>query len=158
MTNILKCISIRQPWAWLILRPDIIGDEARKLARLAGKMKDIENRPKRWNVRGKVFIHASGYVPYESECSEIEQQFGITLPDSFDVGGIVGTVDIVDCVTVHPSRWFFGQFGLLLRDARPCEFFPCRGQLGLFTVPNVPEDLHQRPPVNVSVVTEPKLF
>lgn len=154
----LKCISVRQPWAWLIVRPDIIGDEARKLAALSGKIKDIENRPKRWNVREEVFIHASKYVPYESEVSEIEQEFGITLPSSFDVGGIVGVATVVDCVTVHPSRWFFGPFGLVLRRSRPVPFFPCKGQLGLFTVPNLPQDLHQRSPVNVSVVLEPKLL
>lgn len=111
----MKVISIRQPWAWLILH--------------AGK--DIENRDWPTRYRGGIYIHASKYVPYETECREIELNFNVKLPPDFEVGGIVGSARIVDCVSKHESRWFFGSFGFVLADARACEFFPCRGRLGL---------------------------
>ncbi|KAA5603782.1 hypothetical protein F1188_19175 [Roseospira marina] len=49
------------------------------------------------------------------------------------VGGIVGAVDVVACVTDHPSPWFFGPIGWVLANPRPLLFTPCRGRLGLFT-------------------------
>lgn len=36
-------------------------------------------------------------------------------------GGIVGTVDIVGCVTDHPSPFFFGKYGFVLKNPRPGE-------------------------------------
>jgi len=55
----MKCISIRQPWAWLIVRPDIIGEDTRARAYAAGLIKDIENRDWLTRYRGPVAIHAS---------------------------------------------------------------------------------------------------
>jgi hypothetical protein len=52
-------------------------------------------------------------------------------------GAIIGIVDVVDCVTQHPSPWFCGPNGLVLRD--PVKFvepFAFKGQLGLFDVPD----------------------
>lgn len=115
----MKCISIRQPWAWLIV----------------SKHKDIENRGWPTRFRGPVAVHTGKYVPYEEECAEIEQRFGIKLPGDFDVGGIVGVTKIVDCVTVHQSPWFTGNYGFVLRGSRPVRFIPTPGKVGLFTVP-----------------------
>ena len=39
----MKALSIRQPWAWLILRPDLRPAERDRL-RVDGLLKDIENR------------------------------------------------------------------------------------------------------------------
>lgn len=53
-------------------------------------------------------------------------------------GCIVGTVDIVDCVSKSDSPWFFGRYGFVL--ANPVAFekpIPCKGALGFFTVPEV---------------------
>jgi hypothetical protein len=50
-----------------------------------------------------------------------------------DTGGIVGIVDVVDCVEKHQSRWFNkGNFGWLLANPRILKFRPCKGALGLF--------------------------
>jgi hypothetical protein len=49
-------------------------------------------------------------------------------------GGIVGSVDIVDCVRQSDSRWFVGDFGFVLRDAQVWPFMPCTGKLGFFEV------------------------
>ncbi len=51
-------------------------------------------------------------------------------------GGVVGLARIVDCVTEMDSRWFFGRYGFVLRDAMPLPLIPCRGQLGFFALPD----------------------
>lgn len=51
-------------------------------------------------------------------------------------GCIVGSVEIVDCVTASPSPWFFGPVGFVLRDPVPlAQPVPCKGALGFFPVP-----------------------
>ena len=57
--NTIPCISIRQPWAWLIVRPDLPDPVDRAMARQAGEIKDIENRTWSTRIRGQVLIHAS---------------------------------------------------------------------------------------------------
>lgn len=131
-----KAISIRQPWAWLILN--------------AGK--DIENREWLTRLRGRVLVHASkGMTRREYEDVEDFLLFGpeklrsIQLPQFSDLerGGLVGSVDIVDCVEYSSSDWFFGRYGFVLRDPKPMQFVPLPGKLCFFEVDDdlVPEDL-----------------
>jgi hypothetical protein len=49
-------------------------------------------------------------------------------------GGIVGQVNVVDCVTKSNSLWFGGPFGFVLANPKPLPFRACKGQLGLFEV------------------------
>lgn len=126
----LPSLSIRQPWAWAIVH--------------AGK--DIENRSWSTNFRGRCLIHAAkGMTRLEyEECLGFAHGLsctrpfpsGLTLPSfgSMPRGGIVGVVDIVDCVTESPSPWFSGRFGFVLRNARPLPFHPCKGRLGVCPV------------------------
>ena len=113
-------LSIRQPWAWLIVNGH----------------KDIENRSWPTKVRGTVLVHAGKRIDHEDydECVDICIDIGAELPDKFDLGGIVGSVEIVDCVAKSDSPWFFGAYGFVLRNAKPLPFRPCRGQLGFFEV------------------------
>lgn len=125
----MKALSIRQPWAWLILH--------------AGK--DVENRT--WNTAhtGPLLIHAAkGMTPQEYEacakfCRAREMYFkrAFTFPDFRDLpcGGIVGQVTLLGCVRWHHSPWFTGGSGWLLRDPQPLTFLPWRGLPGLFEVP-----------------------
>ena len=53
-------------------------------------------------------------------------------PKQLQRGGIVGSVDIADCVQRSDSPWFQGKFGFVLRDQKILPFHPCRGQLGFF--------------------------
>lgn len=151
----MKTLSIRQPWAWLIVRPDILGESARAAAYAADVIKPVENRSWPSSYRGPLFIHASKYIPFEDEITEIESALGLTLPDDFEVGGIIGRVQMTDCVEHHPSRFFFGPFGFVFADATPLAFHPVRGALGFF---DVPENFDQRAPVDVSVVRQSKLL
>ena len=138
----MKAISIRQPWAWLIVRPDIVGADARAAAYAAGLIKNIENRTWHTKVRGTVLVHASKGMT-AGEYWDVylwleELGLPITLPAIEDIQrcGIVGQVDIVDCVSDHPSVWKDpGQFGFVLANAVPLPFQPLKGMLRFFEVP-----------------------
>lgn len=122
-------ISIRQPWAWLILHAS----------------KDIENRRWRTQFRGRVLIHAAkGMTEAEYDdawlfLTKIQQR--IVLPHYLDFqhGGIIGSVEIVGCRTSHPSPWFCGPYGFVLANPEPLPFRPCRGSLHFFPVPVIHE-------------------
>jgi len=118
----MKAISVRQPWAHLIIHGG----------------KDIENRDWRTNMRGTVFVHASkGMTRKEYDAvSAYVESYAPALPAYEDLkrGGIIGTVDIVDCVTNSASPWFMGKYGFVLTNPRPIEFRPYRGELGFFVV------------------------
>lgn len=116
----MKALSIRQPWAWLIIH--------------AGK--DIENRSRRTHLRGRIWVHASQGMTQDeyNEAFIIAAELGIEIPvrSALQRGGVIGTVEIVDCVDDHSSPWFFGPFGYVLRDPEPLLFQPCRGHLNFF--------------------------
>jgi len=133
------CLSIQQPWAWLIVHG----------------FRDIENRTWPTNFRGRIYVHAWEVID-EDAMDFFELEFGKTTPIPIigksapspaeegiylgsQVGGIVGEVDIIDCVTESDSRWFAGEdFGFKLANAKPVEFIPCRGEApGFFPVPDL---------------------
>lgn len=127
-------LSIRQPWAWAILH--------------AGK--DIENREWSTRYRGPVCIHAAKGMTSDEwrEASHwIRMNFGSLAPLLSEIqrGGIVGVADIVDCVSQSGSPWFFGRYGFVLQNARPVEFVPVRGALGLFDWRKQPTLAPERP-------------
>jgi hypothetical protein len=114
-----RVLSIRQPWAWLIVQG----------------LKDVENRTWATPYRGPLLIHASQRL--DMDAAETRRYFrgtGIKLPASFETGGIVGYTELVDCVTAHPSGWFQGPVGWVLTNARPLPYYAVKGKLGLFTV------------------------
>lgn len=86
--------------------------------------KDVENRDWPTNGRGWFIVHAGKSTRELDKEDERE----MTLPR----GGYVGVARIVDCVTEMDSRWFFGKFGFVLRDAMPSTLVPAKGKLGFF--------------------------
>ena len=118
-------LSIRQPWAWLILNG-----------------KDVENRQWPTRFRGRFLIHASKGMTHDeyedglSLAAVINPDLVVAAPSfgAMQRGGIVGEVELVDCVTTMRSKWFFGRYGFVLRDAKPLPFVPYKGQLGFFEV------------------------
>ncbi|WP_417816434.1 hypothetical protein [Thalassospira alkalitolerans] len=101
-------LSVRQPWGHRIL--------------FEGK--DIENRDRRTKIRGTIFLHSA--LTIKDDGKELAER--LRLP----VGGLIGLVDIVDCVTKYDSKWFFGPVGYKLANPRPMPFVPCRGMPGFF--------------------------
>jgi len=121
----MKALSIRQPWAWLIVH--------------AGK--NIENRMWRTTFRGRVLIHASKGMTraeYDAACWFMGEQgidhTKLPLFDQLPRGGIIGEAEIVDCVRKSNSPWFQGPFGFVLHNVKPLPFRPCKGSLGFFNV------------------------
>jgi len=117
----MLALSIRQPYAWLILHGG----------------KDIENRTWPTARRGPCLIHAGlqWFVHPREWPSEFD---GLDLPPPAEIprGGIVGRVDIMDCVTRYKSQWFEGPYGLVMRNRQPLPFVPFPGRLGFFDVPD----------------------
>lgn len=121
-------LSIRQPWAFCI----------------ASLGKDIENRDWKTTLRGPICIHAAkGMTRDEYEdCLATVHHVSLTHPfpsgqvmpafDELQRGGIVGTAEIIDCVSHSDSPWFVGRYGLVLANAKPVDFIPVKGQLGFF--------------------------
>jgi hypothetical protein len=115
----MKIISIRQPWASLI----VCG------------VKDVENRTWSTRCREPVLILASRTADEISD-DEFQVRFGMPVPAASSRGGVVGVAEIVDCVTEHPSRWYApGHFAFVPRNARAVPFIPWRGALSLCDAP-----------------------
>ncbi|KAF1046352.1 MAG: hypothetical protein GAK35_01037 [Herbaspirillum frisingense] len=124
----MKALSIRQPWATLI----VLG------------YKDVENRSWPTRHRGPTLIHAAkGMTRGEyDDAKELVDQLicrgaQIHLPafEELPRGGFVGVADFTGCVDDSPSPWFFGKFGFTLARARPVPFTPFKGALSFFDVP-----------------------
>jgi hypothetical protein len=140
----MKALSIRQPWAWLIVRPDLVG-AARAAAIAAGELKDIENRTWPTRFRGRVLVHASKSMTraeYEDAEDPLWALRGptIQLPpfEQLQRGGIVGVTTIDACVhpTERTSLWHAeGCHGFRLVDTKPLPFIECKGALQFFDVP-----------------------
>ena len=80
----MRALSIRQPWAELILRGHKI----------------IEVRSKRTNLRERVFIYAGLNRIEQAEEARTAAQFGIDV-DGLPRGVLVGTVEIVGCLPLN---------------------------------------------------------
>lgn len=128
----MKALSIRQPWAWLIVNG----------------YKDVENRTWSTTVRGTVLIHASKGMTdaeYEEALAFIRSKYSIRhladivpRPHELERGGIVGCAYIQDSVTQYPSPWFTGPHGFPLRHANRIPFIPLKGALGFFEAGTLP--------------------
>lgn len=123
--SLLRGLSVWQPWAWLIVHG----------------YKPIENRTWQLTYKGPLVIHASKRRGREQEddYKEVCRLFPDLIPRmpplrDMPIGGIVGIVQMVDCVTEHRSPWFRGPFGFVFVDAEATEFVEFPGKQGLFPV------------------------
>jgi hypothetical protein len=140
----LYALSVRQPWAWLIVHG----------------FKDFENRD--WTPRYiprqfvknrapfRCLIHASKVTTCHDTDSALavlrtinrrRQDAGLELIElplisMLERGGIIGSVEVLGWSQQPPERnpWAFGS-GLLLGNAEAMPFTPCKGALGFF-LPN----------------------
>jgi hypothetical protein len=130
----MKALSVRAPWWWFIL--------------YSGKT--IENRDWPTKFRGTIYLHASKWWKFDEGYADIQaaleccgkQRDAVAKQLEFRAlhearGCIVGTIDIVDCVSHSASPWFFGDYGFVLENpvafAKP---IPLKGALGFFEVPD----------------------
>lgn len=125
----ITCLSIRQPWAWLI----------------AHGYKDIENRDWRCQFRGRFYIHAAkGMTRAEYDACKLftlkisrrTTLIGFPAFHTLERGFIIGRADLVGCVEESNSPWFVGRYGFVI--ANPIVISPAieqRGALGFFEAP-----------------------
>ena len=131
----------------------------------AAGLKTLENRVWSHGFRGQFLIHASTrharnfYADIMSRALRIHGTEACASIPSFKAcqrGGFIGVARVAGIIMpkrkepmpMYPLEtdraWhFFGgkslkddQYGFLIRDARPIPFFPWRGRLGFFDVPD----------------------
>lgn len=143
-------LSIRQPWAWLITRPDVVGAAARAALVEQDLIKTVENRDWPTNYRGQMLLHAGKtctVADYDAALLFVEAfvspALALQVPDLAELprGGVVGMTHLVDCVRSHPSRFFTGDpdlpeggYGFVLQGSIAVPFLPWKGRLGFFDV------------------------
>ena len=131
-SGIMKALSLKQPYAWLI----------------ANGFLQVDDRTWGTQYRGPMLIHASKGL-YESYYDYLKDITNIPLPDKdkLEYGGIVGVAKLVLCCQPgnmpanigREQRVHFGgvhdeYFGFLFEQATPLPLMPCRGKLGIFEV------------------------
>lgn len=123
----MKALTIRQPWATLII---------------AG-LKRYEFRSWNTKYRGELLIHAGKTIDKEAE-----QRLEKYLPDELPLGKILGKVKVIDCVKcdetlkekclkgnkdVYAKSSFVERFAIELSDVEVFEKqIEIKGQLGLW--------------------------
>jgi hypothetical protein len=116
----IKILSVRQPWASLI----VLG------------FKDVENRTWRTDYRGPLLIHASKKAD-SATSADIARHYGVMPPSILPLGGVIGIVDVVDCLKNHTSKWYApAHYGFALANSRPLPFIQWRGAQGLRDAPD----------------------
>lgn len=125
----MKCLSVRQPYAWCLFHG-----------------KDVENRtwPLPHEMIGqRILIHAAktDYDIWGKLDKNELAALSSPLPTVFVHGAIIGTVKIIGYIAKDESTlnvWKVpGQYGFQISE--PYEFtkpIPYRGQLGFFEVPD----------------------
>lgn len=119
----MKALSIKQPWAWAIVR----------------KGKDVENRKWRTHFRGNFLIHAS-----KTEANNAPEELTKEWREAFNsgdeaakMGGIIGVVELTNCMENYPSKWAMsGLYHFVLKEPVQLPFRQLKGSLSFFEVNN----------------------
>jgi hypothetical protein len=129
----VKALSMMQPYAWLF----------------ANGILTIDDRSWSTSYRGQLAIHASKrfHLPYYVWL-EKHTNLVLPLPNAMDSGGVVGVAHLSKCLKsaladkappLDMRRSHFGQagfYGFELERAKPVAFVPCKGNVGLFDLPD----------------------
>ena len=130
----MRCLSGRQPWFWALFHG-----------------KNIENRKRPTQYRGKLLIHASKTVYSRYEWTTVEDfccERGLVVPakNKLTFGAIIGVVDLVDCQWETSGLWGIpNQYHYYLQNSK---MFPvpvhCRGQLSMWDIPQINDAMCER--------------
>lgn len=136
MTPAVYALSIKQPWAGLIVH---------------GR-KSIEVR--RWATqrRGRILVHAARIPdPRAAAWEWVTSDLRVACAQ---VGGIIGSADLTDCRAYRHRREFESDgdrhlndpswyqtplYGFVFNNAKPLPFRPLSGWMRFFTVEDMPE-------------------
>ncbi|MCY4030078.1 MAG: hypothetical protein OXH75_27685 [Acidobacteria bacterium] len=124
-----KCLSVRQPYAWAIIKG----------------AKDIENRDRMSYYVGRLYIHAGKKERTDriDDCvAMVAKHFAVPVSEMLDDyhrhvrhgrGAIIGSVHMFGCARHHESAWFTGKYGYMFRDPKPLRKpIPCDGSPSFF--------------------------
>ncbi len=119
----MKALSLKQPWAELILQ----------------KKKTIELRKWKTNFRGRFYIHAS-----KSFDKEKLERYGLK---NLVTGAIVGEAELVDVKIYNNEEEFlkdsdkhmakefkYGKYGFILENVKRINPIPYKGRLNFFEI------------------------
>jgi hypothetical protein len=135
-------LSLRQPWAWLVVRPDVTDPLERAALWEADQIKAIENRVWKTKLRGWFLVHASANSTKQdyAGCQMfLESMAGDEPPPvlpsrtDLDYGGIVGAARLDGVLPKLGKEWplarwrMVEQFGYQLGAVEPIPFLPCSG-------------------------------
>jgi len=119
----MKVLSVIMPWPYLIMQ----------------RGKDVENRSWFTNYRGRILIHASkkldDRIMIPAFCEFNIEMRKADFDDYYKYPGcIVGSVELVDCVKNHNSKWAEPDMWhwVLKNPVLLKEPIPARGSLGLW--------------------------
>ena len=130
----MKTLSIRQPWASLIIKG----------------FKNVENRSWRTSIRGEIAVHASASKAEDDwedaiitvaviraiALSEAKEWLIKTIGefDKLPRGVILGTVEITDCKRERTSPWHLEEnWGFYLQNPKEIKKpIPAKGKLGFW--------------------------
>lgn len=156
----MKALSIKQPWASLIIYgvpilksvPCADGKSTRLENTNKIIFKNVENRdwalPRWFSIPQRIYIHTSKRdddfdTSFKFICSLLGGAFGFILlhySKRIPRGAIIGDVEVVDDVIESDNPWFVGPHGFILRKPRPYkEPIFCKGRLGFFA-PEIPQN------------------
>jgi hypothetical protein len=131
-SGVLKALSLKQPFAWLIANGYLL----------------VDDRSWGTQYRGPILIHASKGL-YEEYYQYIKRHTDVPIPDrdKLEYGGVVGIAKLVLCSKPgelpagisREQRAHFGgvhqeYYGFLFEQATPLPLMPCAGKLGIFEV------------------------
>jgi hypothetical protein len=128
----VKAISLRQPWAWLVVAADGYQNPKR-----------VENRNWMPSYRGPLLIHAARTVELDAAAAIVKRRpdlANIELPATWEQegmrGGIVGVAYLVTVNVPSANEWYDRRyrFGWHLEHAYPLPFAPWLGLPGLFDI------------------------
>ena len=116
----MRALSIRQPWASLII----------------SGIKPVENRTWKSSYRGPLLIHAGKNMDMEAY-NWLKSDVGVkkvVRGSIFLRGGIIGKVNMIDCVEAYESEWFEGPYGFVFEKPEKIKLYPVNGKLSFFDV------------------------
>jgi hypothetical protein len=111
----MKCLSVRQPWAWALL---------------AGRA-TAEYRCWPTDYRGDLLLHASPVKGKWEEKQLATLGPGAPAWDELPFGEVIGVVELWDCQRSPEGEWVW-----MFRNPRPVRPFRVKGGPRLFDVPD----------------------
>ena len=145
----MKCLTVRQPWAWMIIYGggsyNPFSDTWEILPKVKYGAKNVENRKWKTQYRGPLLIHAAKTEEDEDDdyFRAMKIYWGQTqmrlrrYPDYPEYGSIIGWVNLVDIISNSGSCWAFpDHWHWILENPHPIQPIPYRGMPGLFDVPD----------------------